>query len=109
MVAIGNHRLIVFSFNLQLVSLGVTISAAIAIPAVNEVEENTIYGYGDADRHRRAAWWLIIVASVTILYHIAMIIVRILYMASVLTKHPRIYGAIVCSSAHDCTQIYVAY
>ena len=71
------------------------ISVAIAIPAINEVEENTIYGYGDADKYRRAAWWLIIVASVTIIYHIAMIIVRILYIASVLKKHLRIYGAIV--------------
>ena len=91
--------LLFFSFNLQLVSLGVIISAAVAIPAINQVKENTIYGYEDADSYRRAAGWLILLASVTVLYHIVVIIVRVLYMASVLKRHLRIYGAIV--STHD--------
>ena len=81
--------------------IGVIIPALVFVDAINEVE-----GYLDlldieyihADRYRVAAWRLISVGSAAILFHIAMIIVHILYIASVIEKHLRTYGLIVSVS-----------
>ena len=89
-------------FNLQLFTLGALIPASIAIPAIKQVGDflNSIGNeYEDADSYRGAAGWLIFVASAAMLCHIAMFIVRSLYMGSVIERHLRIYGVIV--SAHD--------
>ena len=59
----------------------------------------------DAESYRGAAGWLIFVASTALLYHIAMIIVRILYMASVIDKYLTTYGVVV--SGHDYTDFLV--
>ena len=91
-------------FNLQLISIGVLISASVAISAINQVEDflNSIDSeYEDAESYRRAAGWLIFVAAGAILCHIVMITVRILYITSVIEKHLKLYGLIV--SAHECT------
>ena len=93
-------------------SLGVLISAAVAVSAINEVEDffgpaaSDFYGF-DADSYRGAAGWLIFVASTALLYHIAMIIVRCLYIKSVIEKHLTTYGVIV--SAHDYEDIFYSY
>ena len=104
-----NHQLNVFLFNLQACSFGVLIPASVAIPAINEVEDflgpfASDIGF-DADSYRGAAGWLIFVASTALLYHIAMIIVRILYMASVIDKYLTTYGVVV--SGHDYTDFLV--
>ena len=99
-----------FLFNLQVFSLGVLIAASFAVPAINEVEDlfdpsaSDVYGF-DADSYRAAAGWLIFAASTALLYHIAMIIVRCLYIASVIEKHLTIYGVIV--SAHDYKDMFI--
>ena len=89
------------------------ISASVAVSAINEVEDffdsvspyaADVYGF-DADSYRGAAGWLIFVASTALLYHIAMIIVRCLYINSVIEKHLTIYGVIV--SAHDYKDMFI--
>ena len=91
-------------------SLGILISAAVAVSAINEVEDffgpaaSDFYGF-DADSYRGAAGWLIFVASTALLYHIAMIIVRCLYIKSVIEKHLTVYGVIV--SAHDYKDMFI--
>ena len=100
---------VLFLFNLQAFSLGVLIAASVAVSAINEVEDffgpfASEFGF-EADSYRGAAGWLIFVASTALLYHIAMIIVRCLYIASVIEKHLTIYGVIV--SAHDYKDIFI--
>ena len=87
--------------------IGVIISALVFIDAhaINEVEgylDLLDIEYRHADRYRVAAWWLISVGSAVILFHIAMIIVHILYTASVIEKRLRTYGLIV--SVRDILQ-----
>ena len=99
-----------FLFNLQVLSLGVLIAASFAVSAINEAEDlldpfvSDIYGF-DADSYRGAARWLIFVASTAFLFHVAMIIVRCLYITSVIEKHLTIYGVIV--SAHDYKNMFI--
>ena len=102
-----------FLLNLQALSLGVLISASVSVSAINEVEDffdsispdaADVYGF-DADSNRGAVGWLIFVASTALLYHIAMIIVRCLYMYSVIEKHLTMYGLIV--SAHDYKDMFI--
>ena len=91
-------------FILQLFSIGVLISASVAVSAINQVEDflNSIDSeYEDAESYRRAAGWLIFVAAGAILCHIVMITVCILYITSVIEKHLKLYGLIV--SAHEYT------
>ena len=104
-----NDQLTFFLFNLQMFSFAVLFSASIAIPAINEVEEvfdsvGVDHGF-DADSYRGAAGWLIFVAFTALVYHIAMIIVRCLYMASVIEKYLTKYGVVV--SGHDYTDFLV--
>ena len=83
-------------------------SASLAIAAINQVEDylNSIgHGYEVADSYRGAAGWLVFVASATILCSIITIIVRILYMESVIEKHRTIYEVTV--SAHNYIQCYM--
>ena len=81
-------------------SLGVLIAASVAVSAINQVEEfyNSFnLEYENAESYRGAAGWLIFVACASLIYHIAMIIVRILYMTSTIEKHLKIYTLIVSS------------
>ena len=86
------------------------IAASVAVSAINEVEDSLgpfayeVYGF-DAESYRGAAGWLIFVASTALLYHIAMIIVRCLYINSVIEKHLTIYGVIV--SAHHYKDMFI--
>ena len=85
--------------------IGVIIPVLVFIDAINEVEgylDLLDIEYRHADRYRVAAWWLISVGSVAIPFHITMIIVHILYMASVIEKCLRTYGLIV--SVRDILQ-----
>ena len=99
MVAELSTYVLFILFKLQGFSLGVLIAASVAISAINEVEDSLgflgdYYDY-DADSYRGAAGWLIFVACAAIIYHIATIIVRILYMTSVIEKHHQTYALIV--------------
>ena len=101
-----------FLFNPQVFSLGVLIAASFDISAINEVEDlidlyisASDVNIFDADSYRGAAGWLIFAASIALLYHIAMIIVRCLYINSVIEKHLTIYGVIV--SVHDYKDIFI--
>ena len=96
MVAELSTYILFILFKLQAFSLGVLIAASVAISAINEVEDflGDYYDY-DADSYRGAAGWLIFVACAAIIYHIATIIVRILYMASVIEKYHQTYALIV--------------
>ena len=99
-----------FLFNPRTLSLGVLIAASFAVSAINEAEDlldpsvSDVYGF-DADIYRGAAGWLIFVASTAFLFHIAMIIVCCLYIASVIEKNLTRYGVIV--SAHDYKDIFI--
>ena len=85
-------------FTLQLLSLGVLISASITLSAINEVEDS-LNGdgleYENVESYRGAAGWLVFVASAAIIFHIVMIIVLVLYLTSVIEMHHGIYGVIV--------------
>ena len=86
------------------------IATSFAVSAINEAEDlfgpfaSDVYGF-DADSYRGAAGWLIFVASTALLYHTAMIIVRCLYINSVIEKHLTIYRVIV--SAHDYKDMFI--
>ena len=87
------------------------IAASFDISAINEVEDlidlyisASDVNRFDADSYRGAAGWLIFAASTALLCHIAMIIVRCLYIASFIGKHLTIYGVIV--SAHDYKDMF---
>ena len=68
-------------------------AAAAAVSAVNDVDDYFYEEYDDyddyfyeeyehADRYRGAAGWLVLVGIAAIIYHIVMIIIRILYFAA---------------------------
>ena len=69
-------------------------AAAITLPAIKEVE-NTANEYGieyeDAASYRGATGCLMFVGSVAILYHVIAIIIRILYINSVVEKYFNLY------------------
>ena len=81
-----------FLFKLQVFSLGVLIAASVAISAINELEAFDEVNHDfNAESYRAAAGWLILVASAAIIYHIAMIIVRMIHMTSSFRKQFKIY------------------
>ena len=99
--------------------IGVLISAAIALPAIDQVEnfyekhrlESVKHGfdYKDADSYRGAAGWLVFASAAAIPYNILMIIFRILYLKSILKPYFIIFALIV-SNIYIVTYvcIYVA-
>ena len=85
--------------------IGVLISAAVTLPAIDRVEdfydkhhlEYVKHGfeYEDADSYRGAAGWLVFVGSSAIPYNILLIIFRALYLKSVLKPYFIFYALIV--------------
>ena len=68
--------------------------AVISLPAIDEVEGTANeYGieYEDTASYRGAAGCLVFVASAAILYHVLAIIIRILYISSVVEKYFTLY------------------
>ena len=87
-------------FNLQVFCIGVLIPAAVAISAVNSVEDSFEQlgngsEYENASSYRSAAIYLVWISSLAMVFHILMIIVRILYMTSVMKKLFRIHVLLV--------------
>ena len=66
--------------------IAVLVAAAVAISAINEVEDhyndhgNTAYEH--ADSYRRAAIWLLLVSVIGIIFHSLMILLHYLYLNS---------------------------
>ena len=66
--------------------IAVLVAAAVAISAINEVEDHyNDHGstaYEHADSYRRAARWLLLVSIIEIIFHSLMILLRYLYLNS---------------------------
>ena len=77
---------------------GVLIAAAIAVSAINEVDDiaNERGGeYEGADRYRGAAGWLVFVGCAAIVFHVVMINIQILYFKCTVKKCLTQYSIIV--------------
>ena len=71
-------------------STGVLIAAAIAVLAINEVDDiaNERGGeYGNAGSYRGAAGWLVFVGCVAIIFHVIMTSIQIVYFKCTVKKH----------------------
>lgn len=91
-------KLLCLLFNVQIFCIGVLISAAIALSAINQVEEIADERgdeYEDASDYRAAARGSIAVSSIAIIYHFLMIILRCIYLFSPEEKFLNLYIFIV--------------
>ena len=82
----------------QVINIALLVTSGIALTTITSFEDAAIedgMGYEEADSYRGAAGWVLFVGSAAILFHVSMIIVRILYLASVVEKYIKPYGAIV--------------
>ena len=71
-------------------STGVLIAAAIAVSAINEVDDlaNERGGeYENAGSYRGAAGWLVFVGCAAITFHVVMINIQILYFKCTVKEH----------------------
>ena len=85
-------------FHLQVFCTGVLIAAAIALSAINEVDDiaNERSGeYEDADSYRGAAGWLVFVGCAAIVFDVVMISIQILYFKCTVKKYFTQYSIIV--------------
>ena len=76
-------------FDLQAFCIGILIPAAVAIPAINEVEDSLEQRgseYEGVDGYRGVAIYLVCLSFLAMVFHIFMITVRILYLTSVVKK-----------------------
>lgn len=107
----------------QVSCIGVLISAAVALPAIDQVEKFYVehhfeyvkhgFDYEDADSYRGAAGWLVFVGSAAIPYNILMVIFRILYFKSILKTYFILFALIVSNlyyvRSHVCMYVCMYY
>ena len=71
-------------------STGVLIAAAIAVSAINELDDMaTEQGgeYENAGSYRGAAGWLVFIGCAAIIFHVIMISIQILYFKCTIKQH----------------------
>ena len=95
---------IVFTL-LQLLCLAILIAAAVAISAINDLDDYA-GEYRHANDYRGAAGWLVFVAIVAIIYHGFMIFIRILYFTPIIDSFFSGYSFAV-SVCNVCACIYM--
>ena len=96
MVAIAMY--IVSLFNLQVLCLGVLIAAAVAISAINELDDLAMEQdliFENASSSRGAAGWLVFACCVALIFHAVMITIQIFYFKCGFKKVFRQYVFIV--------------
>ena len=67
---------------IQIICLGISIAAALALSAVNDLDDLFGDEYKHADSIRAAAGWLLFVGIAAIIYHAIMIFIRAIYFSS---------------------------
>ena len=85
-------------FYLQVFCTGVLIAAAIAVSAINEVDELYMeqgIEYDNASSYRGAAGWLVFVGCAVLIFHAVMLAIQILYFKCSTNKHLKRYLLIV--------------
>ena len=92
--------------------IAVLVAAAVAISAINEVEDHyNDHGstaYEHADSYRTAAIWLLLVSVMGIIFHSLMILLRYLYLNSCVKSLFSTYAYLV-SSRYLSTQRWGSY
>ena len=79
-------------------STGVLIAAAVAVSAINEVDDIARERggeYENAGSYRGAAGWLVFVGCAAIIFHVIMISIQILYFKCTIKKHFSQFAIIV--------------
>ena len=85
-------------FHLQVTSIGVLIAAAVAVLAINEVDDiarEQGREYENAVSYRVAAGWLVFVGCAAIIFHVIMISIQILYFKCTIKEHFSRFAIIV--------------
>ena len=86
--------------------IAVLVAAAVAISAINEVEDHyNDHGstaYEHADSYSRAARWLLLVSIIGIIFHSLMILLRYLYLNSCIKSLFSAYAYLVSGRYLSC-------
>lgn len=90
---------------IQIICLGMAIAAAVAISAVNDLDDvaHELGGeFRHADSYRGAAGWVLFVGIAAIIYHGIMIFIRALYFTSNINISNSFVGYSFTVSDHEC-------
>ena len=80
------------------------IAASITLDAISKLESSSTFQYEDTGSYKGAAGWLLFLGVAAIIYHAAMIFIRVLYFMSTIINYFTAYAFIVSGFILDISQ-----